>query len=146
MRKNFLPTISMTNSLSDFFNSFDYMLHDYNSPDRYRSISLNTPRANIIKGSHGHTIEMAAPGYSRDDFQLDINNKVLTISVSSEDTQSYKDSIQVREYCLDTWTRSWVLPEGSNVEQISARYDAGILYIEIPNEMKMESNRSITVE
>ncbi len=145
MRKNFLPTISMTSPISDFFNTFDDMFYNEYTPVRRRT-ALNVPRANILKTNNGHTIEMAAPGYTRDDFSLDIDSKVLSISVTSEDGPDYKESVQVREYSLDSWTRSWVLPEGANVEQISARYDAGILYVEIPNEMKVETKRSITVE
>ena len=145
MRKTFLPTISMNNPISDYFNSFDSVFN-FDYPTASRRSTMNIPRVNILKTDFGHTIEMAAPGYARDDFNLGVDAGGLTVSVTSEDGKDYKQNLQVREYSLESWTRSWVLPEGANVDQVSARYDAGILYVEIPSETKMDNIRSITVE
>ena len=141
--KTFYPTI-FNNNFSDFLTNFDYMFNEL--PARRTEHIMSTPRANIVKDETGYTIEMAAPGYSRDEFDLNIEDGKLAISVTSEDGKDYGDKVQHREYSLSSWKRSWVLPEGSSVDQITARYEAGILYVNIPNEMKRDTKRSITVE
>ena len=132
----------------DFFSSFDHLLDDAIYKPTYQSdnSSNTTPLANVVKSDKGFTIEMAAPGLSRDEFQIDIENNTLSISVSTEDSQSYKDSVTMREYSFASFCRSWSLPENTNPQGISARYDAGILYVSIPVEGTKNSKRSISVE
>ena len=74
--KTFYPTI-FNNNFSDFLTNFDYMFNEL--PARRTEHIMSTPRANIVKDDAGYTIEMAAPGYSRDEFDLDIENGKLAI-------------------------------------------------------------------
>ncbi len=134
----------------DVLTTFDTMFDNFfNYPTlRNRSTSKvgTTPRANVVKGDNGYTIEMAAPGFSRDDFNIDVENNTLTVSVISEDNPEYDEKIQTREYSYSNFSRSWSMPKDANVEGISARYDAGILFVEVPVEGKKETKRIISVE
>ena len=78
--------------------------------------------------------------------ELNIENNTLSISVNTEDTNEYKGKVTSREYSFCSFTRSWTLPETANAESISARYDAGILYVEVPVEGVKETKRTIVVE
>ena len=128
---------------STFDNFFDNFLGlTQNNKSNYMTV----PRANTIKTENGYSIEMAAPGFSRDEFELDIDRNTLTVSVNTEDTADYEKNVTVREYKFQSFTRSWVLPETANIDGIEARYEAGILYIDVPVEAERRSRKAITVQ
>jgi HSP20 family protein len=98
--------------------------------DSYYSI----PRANVSKGTEGYMIQLAAPGYSREDFNINVENNDLTISCSGESHSgiSGDNSYTTQEYSLASFSRSWSMPKESSSDSITARYDAGILTVSIP--------------
>ena len=136
----------ISSMMRDFDSIFDLAINDRNVPNRKAQSMTTIPRANIVQGDKGYTIEMAAPGFSRDEFVLNIENNTISISVNTEDTNEYKGKVTSREYSFGSFTRSWTLPETTNTDAISARYDAGILYVEVPVEGAKETKRTIVVE
>jgi len=107
------------------------------------------PRANIYyRNDDGYSIEMAVPGFAREDFNLDVENKTLAVSLNGrvEDTEFEKDSIRQREWSYTAFKRSFTLPENTNLDSITARYDAGILYITVPVENQQNRRTRITVD
>jgi len=129
----------------DLFNLFDDVFEGTGT-SRKTSYTGNTPRANIVKNDNVYTIEMAAPGYSRDEFIMAVDDGKLTIELGTEDTKEYNDTVVHREYSYSSFKRSFSLPEGTNVDGINARYEAGILYVNVPVEDKNVQKRLITVE
>ena len=88
---------------------------------------------------------MAVPGFSRGDFNINVEDNTLTISVSTEDGPEYLDNLKRREFSYSSFTRSWTLPEGSSIENIAADYEAGILKVAIPAESINQTSRQIEV-
>ena len=115
---------------------------DHHRPEH----SYSAPRANIIKTKEGYGIELAAPGYSRDEFEMSVDNGHLSIAMKTEDTKEYKDKMIHREFQHHSFKRSFSLPENTNIDAITARYEAGILYVDVPVENKSCTTRTITVE
>ena len=107
---------------------------------------MTVPRANVMRSDNGYTIMLAAPGFSKDEFILSVENGVLSVSVDTEDTQSQIENTTVQEFSFQSFKRSWTLPEAVSSERISARYDAGVLYIDVPTEEKRETKLTINVE
>ena len=137
------PFRSTLFNYSTFDNFFDnFLTLTQNNKSNYMTV----PRANTIKTENGYSIEMAAPGFSRDEFELDIDRNTLTVSVNTEDTADYEKNVTVREYKFQSFTRSWTLPETANIDSIEARYEAGILYIDVPVEAERRSRKAITVQ
>ena len=127
---------------STFDNLFDNFL---NLSQNNRSDYMTVPRANILKTENGYSVELAAPGFTRDEFQLNVDNNTLTVGVNTEDGDDYEKNITKREYKFQNFTRSWSLPDSVNIEAIEARYDAGILYIDVPVEDTRRLRKVITV-
>ena len=127
---------SLTSAFDKLFD-FDSMLmplsfHSHNE-------TTNTiPKANVYKNDSGYSIELAVPGYSRDEFVMNVENGVLSVSISTTDGDGEQDNIRRREWSYNSFTRSFTLPEGTNVEQITARYEAGVLYVDIPVDNERE--------
>ena len=129
----------------DIFSAFDD-LFTTDMPSRTHRSYNTTPRANVVKTDTGYGIELAAPGFSREEFVLSVEDGRLSIELGTEDSQEYEDKIQHREYRFQSFKRSFSLPEGTNIDGIGARYEAGILYVDVPVEEKGVQKRLITVE
>ncbi len=144
---NLFPITTIRNSID---RDFDNLLASFFGPvagrsQRFTNVST-TPRANVIKQSEGFMIELAAPGFSRDDFDIGVDNGVLSIHVGSSDTQEYSDQLATQEFSYSSFTRSWSLPKDAAPEAISARYDAGILYVTVPTTGNTNNKIVIDVE
>jgi len=112
--------------------------------DSYYSI----PRANVSKGEEGYLIQLAAPGYSREDFDISVEDNNLTVSCSGESHTgiSNDNSYTTQEYSYTTFSRSWSMPKESSSDGINARYDAGILTISIPVNTNMTKTLTVSVD
>ena len=120
------------NLFDDMFNTMLGLPTQSNFEDKSNSVTV--PRANILKDEKGYTIELAVPGFSRNDFNIAVNNNILTISSEVEVTSEYKQSLSTQEYSYNTFSRSWTLPSNVYMKGIDARYEAGILSIDVPVE------------
>ena len=111
----------------DFFN--DRFFNQLNS----KNCHGNSPAVNISEDDKGYTIEVAAPGISRKDFNLEVENDVLTISTEPKEGKEDKEANFLRrEFNYQSIKRSFQLPETIDQEAIKASHDAGILSLSLP--------------
>lgn len=93
----------------------------------------NMPAVNITEGKEDYKIEVAAPGLSKGDFKINLENNVLTISSEKEVKNESKDeNVLRREFSYTSFSRSFTLPESVNGDKIKATHNDGILSIVIP--------------
>lgn len=119
-----LPT--MRPSLPDWMN-FDpfFDFDDWFQRDRL-------PACNILNQADHYVIEVAAPGLQRDNFSVEVQNGILTISAEkSESEEEEEDNYTRREFNYRSFSRSFSLPTGADEEEIEAKYDDGVLSISI---------------
>jgi HSP20 family protein len=92
------------------------------------------PLANVTETSKDFQIELAVPGMSRQDFKVEIDNDVLSISAEKEDRKEEKENgkIQRKEYSYESFCRTFQLPENSKSDKIDAKYENGVLKVSIP--------------
>ena len=98
---------------------------------------FNVPRANISQLDEeertGYLVEMAAPGYDRDDFEISIHNNIMTIEAKlHEDRFRSHETFMHREHAYHTFERKFTLPEHTDEENVTASYDRGILEVFVP--------------
>ena len=111
----------------DFFN--DNFFNQLNS----RNCNWNSPAVNISEDDNGYTIEVAAPGIPRKEFNIEIENDVLTISTEKKESkEEQKQNFLRREFNYRSFKRSFELPESINQEQIKATHVDGILTLSLP--------------
>ncbi len=130
----------ITQSIFDnLFNSAEGL---YNAP------LAHLPAVNVKDKEDSFEMELAAPGKNKDDFKIEILNRVLTISSEEESTsEESEDDYARKEYSYSSFKRSFTLPEHTNEKEISASYDNGILLIQIPKNPDTESmTQSIAVD
>ncbi len=108
------------------------------------------PSVNIKETSEGFEVEVAAPGFDKNDFNIEVDNDVLTISSEKQEEQEVKEDEKFtkREFNYQSFTRSFTLPETVNGDKITAKYDNGILKINIPKkeEAKPKPARQIKIK
>ena len=109
---------------------------------------VNSPAVNIIEGKDDFWIEVAAPGLNKDDFKVNLENNVLTISSEKENNKEEKEGKYMRrEFSYSTFKRSFSLPETIDAEKISANHNEGVLYITVPKreEARVKPARQIAI-
>lgn len=90
------------------------------------------PAVNVIETARGFRLELAAPGLAKEDFQVKVENDVLTVSAKKE-TQHTEEGVQYRrrEFSYSTFERAFRLPETIDANQVSAAFENGVLRIEL---------------
>ncbi|MBT3282030.1 Hsp20/alpha crystallin family protein [Flavobacteriaceae bacterium] len=109
--------------MNDFFND-DFGM---NLIGRNHSV----PSVNSIENNDSFEIDLAVPGMKKDDFTIELNDKVLIIS--SENTNSNgNDNMRLNEFNYSSFQRSFRVPESVSLDKIKANYKNGILKIKLP--------------
>jgi len=124
------------------------LLHDFND-DFFTTESTsrgNIPAANISEEEKQFVIEMAVPGMKKEDFKINLENQVLTISKEEkQEKEEKKDNYSRREYYFNSFSRSFMLPKIVVTDKIKADYKDGILMITLPKDEKATLTRQISV-
>ena len=105
------------------------------------------PKVDIVENDAAFELHVAAPGMSKEDFQLDIEDGNLVIRGERKWKEEQKEKNFHRvETQFGSFKRSFTLPKNVNTEKISASYRDGILEIEIPKDEKKEIKSTIKVK
>ncbi|MCQ6961622.1 Hsp20/alpha crystallin family protein [Mucilaginibacter aquariorum] len=101
---------------------------------------LKVPAANITEHKDHYLVALSAPGLKKDDFKIDVDGDVLTISSEKEESKEEKDAKYTRkEYSYSSFSRSFTLPDSADKEKIVAKYEDGVLKINVPRDHKAKS-------
>ncbi len=115
------------------------------------SIGTSIPAVNIQETEDSFSVEVAAPGKTKADFNIELDNDVLTISSEEKkenETSDKNGKYTRREFSYSNFKRAFSLPDTVNSEQISASYKDGVLFIDLPKreEAKVQAKRMIDIE
>ncbi|MDH7446977.1 Hsp20/alpha crystallin family protein [Aquimarina sp. 2201CG14-23] len=111
-------------------------------------IGFNTPAVNVKENDNDFVIDLAAPGLVKEDFKIELDNEVLTISSEvKKESKEGKDNYTRKEFSYSTFKRSFTLPDTVNSVDILASYNHGILSVKLPKkeEAKVQPKRSIEI-
>lgn len=111
--------------------------------------TMNVPAVNITEQKDDYVVSLAAPGLKKDDFKIEVDGNMLTISSEKEESKEEKDKRFTRkEYNYSSFSRSFTLPDEINKEKIDARYEDGVLKISLPRkeEAKKPAAKQIAVK
>ena len=116
------------------FINFDALLDEIVNPNhQHQGNRTFLPAANITERKEGYKIELVVPGFTKENINLTIDKNVLTIAGEKQDeVKSEDEKITRKEFHQAAFKRSFALPKSIVAETIVARYENGILVIEIP--------------
>ncbi len=109
-------------------------LMDWGS-NNFSSTDTTLPAVNVKETDDAFEIEVAAPGMTKKDFKVNLENNVLTISSErkEEKKEEEKGRFTRREFSYQSFQRSFTIPENMvEGEKISAKYNDGLLCIHLP--------------
>lgn len=144
-----MSLVRFTNQVPSVFDRFfEGDLFDWSN----RNFSLtNTtlPSVNIKENTDEFKVEVAAPGFDKNDFKLQLDHETLTISSEKKLENETKDGERFtkREFSYQSFSRSFSLPQTADGDRIQANYENGILVVSIPKreEAKPKPSRMIEI-
>ncbi len=122
------------------------MMEDFWNTDRFFEQPFfnreSLPAVNIRETEKHYHLEVAAPGFKKDEFKITTENGLITISVeTSEEKEAKKGSYTRQEFSSNSFTRTFSLPDNVIEDNITAKYSDGVLCIELK-----KSGRSLTAK
>jgi HSP20 family protein len=108
-----------------FSDVFESVLNDSFLGDKLAS---RVPAVNISETENEFHIELAAPGLKKEDFKINVDKNVLSVSADKK-TENVEEGnkFSKREYSYNVFTRSFTLPEVADAGKIEAEYTDGVL-------------------
>ncbi|NAS32664.1 Hsp20 family protein [Flavobacteriaceae bacterium R38] len=117
---------------------FPSIFDEFLNPDWLGGVQnneFNGPAVNIKESDTDFTLELLAPGRTKEDFNIEVNKAVLTIS-SEQKTESEKKDITGnytrKEFEFKSFKRSFKLPQTIEEGEINGSYDSGVLTLKLP--------------
>ena len=109
----------------------------------------NSPKVNIKETDKAYEIEIANPGFTKDETKIKIEDGVLYVSMISESKDDKEDEhkYHVHQWSKSAYHESWGIPENVIEEQINAKNNDGVLVITLPKkEEEPKQIKSRTIE
>lgn len=100
----------------------------------------NVPPVNIHETSDGFHLELVAPGLKKEDFKVNLDKGLLTISYEKKDEVENSDyKTHRREFNFTSFKRSFRVDDVINVENIQAKYEDGVLKLYLPKKEEVKA-------
>ncbi len=132
------------NSVDPFFNLVDEFFPF--SPAAHKSVRPTTVLTNVLELDDQFVIEMAVPGFEKNDFEIAVENDTLKIRLNVTD-DAPKGTYRRREFKYGNIDRSWNLGKEIDQDKIEANYLNGILQVSLgkKDEAKTPAPKSIEI-
>ena len=128
--QNWLPSI-----FNDFFDN-DWMV----------KANATAPAINVFETEKEYKVELAAPGMTKEDFNVHIdeeNNLVISMEKKTENKEEKKERRYLRrEFSYSKFQQTMILPDDVDKEKISAQVENGVLNIDLPKFSEQEKEKA----
>ena len=122
---------------NDFFKPWNEWFMDK------KGMMSSVPAVNIKEADGKYQVMLAAPGLKKDDFHVEVDGNLVTISAETKSEKEEKEDQYTRkEYSYSSFSRTFTLPENVEKDKIEARYENGELKLVLPKkENASKSNK-----
>ena len=133
---------------SNGFPTFGSMLEDFWNEDNLFNVPFfrkeALPAVNVKDKKHAYELEVAAPGFKKDEFKISTENGLLNISAETSNEQKEEnENFTRREFSCSSFSRTFNLPENVVNDDVKASYRDGLLKIELKKSGKSESIKKV---
>ena len=128
------------------------VFNDFFGNEWMENNNKSVPAINIQQNENGFTVEVAAPGMTKEDCNVridDDNNLVIDFEKKSEtEDKDKKGTYLRREFSYSRFQRKMILPDNIEKDKIAAKVENGVLTVEIPTETeeKVQVSRQIEIQ
>jgi HSP20 family protein len=126
---------------------YNYLNQFARTENNYTREKTNFPAVNIIEEPKSFQLQLAAPGYTKQDFSLNIEKNMLTISANLNEEELKEVNFITKEFSKSSFSRTFTLGKSVDTSNIEASYKDGVLNVTLSkNEEAIEKPpRSINV-
>ena len=126
----------LNNFFDEFFNEFPAFAGKENSKENWGSVPVN-----IHETKDAYHLELNAPGRSKEDFKIAVENGLLTISFEKKEETKTEDYKTIRkEFTHRSFKRSFSVDEKIDSDNIQAKYENGLLKLLLPKKEQIKEN------
>ena len=132
---------------SNFFDNDDFFNKQLFNNELWNS-QLNEPALNIKETDKAFEVELAAPGFSKKDFEVTIDQGFLNISAENSHSEEEKEKNYTRkEFSYNSFEKRLQLPDSVKEEDVKAKYQDGILRFNLikKEEAKLHKPKKIEI-
>ena len=145
-----MPSIFGENLFDDWMDSFEEEFFGRKNP-LYGKHAKNMMKTDVKEKDNGYEVAIDLPGFKKDELHLELNDGYLTISAEKgldKDEKDKNDKYIRRERYAGSMSRSFYVGENMKEEDIHAKYENGILTLDVPKEQKkaVPEKRYIAIE
>ena len=115
------------------------MWNDWLTPDWFGGTNQthNLPAVNIREAEKEFYLEFAIPGKKKEDFNVEVDDNLLTVSMENKEEREETDKGYTRrEFNYSAFKRAFTLPETVDADKIEAKYENGILKFSLPKKQE----------
>lgn len=149
-KQNGVPSVSFGNVVDNFFQNNLRRFLDDNFRESENGLTRGNVPVNIRDAGQHYELDVVAPGCKKEDFKVNIENNVLTVSFEQKQENHLEDKNNnwVRnEYVQRSFSRSFTLDDSVDLEKINATYSDGILRLKLgKNEKAKALSRKIEIK
>ena len=134
---------SFNNLVDDFFNGWPSILGDDSGLNSKQFVPVN-----IKETENEYLLEVVAPGFKKEDFKINLDNNLLTVSVEKKEENGNSNEKNIRrEYKFGSFKRSFTIDEKIDTENIAATYINGVLTLNLPRKTEVKtSTKEISIQ
>lgn len=114
----------------------EFFENDWSQGTSFSQLRTATPAVNIHEDDEQFTIDVAAPGLKKEQFAVNLEKHLLTISAETENKEeeetAEKGGYRRREFNFSSFKRSFKVPNRIDETKISAKYEDGVLKVTLP--------------
>ena len=147
-----MPSIFGENLFDDFFDDDFAMFHEHGGRDPlYGKHAKNLMKTDVRETEDSYELDIDLPGFKKDEIDLGLNDGYLTISAAKgldKDTEDKKGKYIRQERYAGACSRSFFVSEAVAPEEVSAKFEDGILRITLPKktEKKLPEKKTIAIK
>jgi HSP20 family protein len=148
MEDKTMSLVRFSNQLPSMFDRFfEGDLFDWSNRN-YSLTNTTLPSVNIKENADEYKVEVAAPGFDKNDFKLELDHETLTISSEKKVENETKEGERFtkREFSYQSFSRTFTLPQTADGDRIQASYDNGILTVSIPKKEEAKPKPARMIE
>lgn len=127
--------------------SFNELMDDFLKTAPLAANKSFMPAVNIVESTDKYRLDMAVPGFSKDEFSIKVENQTLSIAgEKKEELKSGGEKYSRKEFYFTSFKRSFKLPKLVNSEAVEAKYENGILQVSIPKMEEAKAKPAIEIK
>ena len=107
------------------YKNFSDLVNEMLDEKHYSNQFQTMPPANIVESKFDFRIELAAPGFEKSDFRIDLDKKLLTISLDKKVDSNEDEKFNLKEFNFNSFNRSFRISDKIDSEKINAIYKNG---------------------